>query len=81
MWGELASHKTHSPIVLKAGHPVSCSRVISCVFVYVFCMDILGFVDICWWWFLLYNYLSIIIILYTYGWYSMNYNFMHPFAG
>ena len=48
----------------------------SCVFVYVFCVDILGFVNMVVVVFIYFSiYLS--IYLYTYGWYAMNYDFMH----
>ena len=40
VWGELASHKrslTQPPPVLKAGHPVSCSSLCTCM-LYVLCV-------------------------------------------
>ena len=48
----------------------------SCVFVYVFCVDILGFVNMVVVVFI-YLFLYLSIYNYTYGWYAMNYNFIH----
>ena len=45
----------------------------SCVFLYVFFVDVLGFVEILVVVFIIY----FSIYLFTYGWYAMNYNFMY----
>ena len=78
VWGELASHKdalTHR-LGSQGGAPgVLLSCHVMCInFVYVFCMDIFGFVN---------NggggfYLFLYLIIHN-GWYAMNYNFM-PFV-
>ena len=48
----------------------------SCVFVYVFCVDTLGFVDIRMYvgggFYLFISLSKLSIYLYTYGWYAMN---------
>ena len=84
VWGELASHNRLSAPVLKAGHPVSCSHVMSCVFVYVFFMDVFGICGYIGGGFYLFISLSIYLSIYlynyyTYGLYAMNYNFMLSF--
>ena len=70
-WLAIKDSFTHRP---RSQGWVLLSFHVICICVCVFCMDILGFVYICWWWFL---FISLSIYLSTYDWYAMNYNFMY----
>ena len=62
--GRVKDSLTHRPGSQGWAPGVLLSCHVMCICVCVFCMDILGFVYICWWWFLF-------LFLSTYGWYAM----------
>ena len=75
VWGELASHKrlfNPPPQFSRLG--TQCPAVMSCVICVCVLYGVCGYIMLV---VFIYLFLYLSIYLSTYGWYAMNYNFMH----
>ena len=73
-WLAIKDSLTHCPSSQGWAPSALLSCHVMCICVCVFFMDVLGFVDIL---VVVFIYLFLYLSIYTYGWYAMNYNFMH----